>query len=97
MEAEPGRYITVARREKDSRNWYIGNVSGVPRVASIKLDFLEPGVKYEAKIWQDGKKAAVGTNPYDYTVTTKRVTNRSTLKLNAVEGGGFAVSIKPIK
>lgn len=97
LEAEPGRYITVARREKNSRNWYLGNVSGVPRVSSIKLDFLEPGVKYEAKIWQDGKKAAVETNPYDYTVTTKRVTSKSTLKLNAVEGGGFAVSIKPIK
>ena len=97
LEAEPGRYITVARREKNSRNWYLGNVSGVARVSSIKLDFLEPGVKYEAKIWQDGKKAAVETNPYDYTVTTKRVTSKSTLKLNAVEGGGFAVSIKPIK
>ena len=45
LEAEPGRYITVARREKNSRNWYLGNVSGVPRVSSIKLDFLEPGVK----------------------------------------------------
>lgn len=97
LEAEPGRYITVARREKDARNWYIGNVSGVPRVSIIKLDFLEPGVKYEAKIWQDGKAAAVATNPYDYTVTTQRVTSKSTLKLNAVEGGGFAVSIRPVK
>lgn len=97
LEAEPGRYITVARREKGKPNWYIGGVSGVDRVAEIALDFLEPGKSYEAKIWQDGKDAKVATNPYDYTVTTERVNSTSKLKLNSVEGGGFAVSIKPIR
>ncbi len=96
LEAEPGRYISVARREKGKRNWYIGNVSGVNRVSAIKLDFLEPGVKYEAKIWQDGKDAKVGSNPYDYTVSVRKVSSKTILKLNAVEGGGWAVSIKPI-
>ena len=97
LEAEPGRYITVARREKGTPNWFMGNVSGVKRVSKVKLDFLDKGVKYEAKIWQDGKNAAVATNPYDYTVTTKRVKKGDTLSLNAVEGGGFAVIIRPIK
>lgn len=97
LEAEPGKYVTVARREKGTENWYMGNVSGVAHPTSIKLDFLKPGVKYEAKIYQDGKKAHATKNPYDYVISTKRVTNKSTLKLNAVAGGGFAVSIRPIK
>ena len=57
---------------------------------------MEPGVKYEAKIWQDGKDAKVGSNPYDYTVSVRKVSSKTILKLNAVEGGGWAVSIKPI-
>lgn len=96
LEAEPGRYITVARREKGTENWYMGNVSGVSHPTSIKLDFLKPGVKYEAIIYQDGKKAHATENPYDYTISKKKVSNKTILKLNAVAGGGFAVSIRPI-
>ena len=97
LEAEPGRYITVARMDKHSNDWYIGSVSGVNRTTKLKLDFLTPGKKYEAKIWQDAKDAHYQTNQYAYTITTKKVTSRSTLKLNEVEGGGFAVIIREIK
>ena len=97
LEAEPGRYITVARKDKHSEDWYLGSVSGVNRMAKILLDFLTPGKKYEAKIWQDAKDAHYQTNQYAYTITTKKVTNKSALKLNEVEGGGFAVIIREIK
>ena len=97
LEAEPGRYITVARKDKHSEDWYIGSVSGVNRETKIKLDFLTPGVKYEAKIWQDKKDAHYLTNQYAYGITTKKVTNKSTLTLNEVEGGGFAIILRAVK
>ena len=97
LEAEPGRYITVARKDKASEDWYIGSVSGVDRTTKIRLDFLTPGKKYVAKVWQDGKKAHYLTNQYDYTITEKKVTSKSTLTLHEVEGGGFAVILTEIK
>lgn len=97
LEAEPGRYVTVARKDKDSEDWYIGSVSGVDRTTKIRLDFLTPGKKYVAKVWQDGKKAHYLTNQYDYTITEKKVTSKSTLTLHEVEGGGFAVILSEIK
>lgn len=97
LEAEPGRYVTVARKDKDSEDWYIGSVSGVDRTTKINLDFLTPGKKYLAKVWQDGKKAHYLTNQYDYTITEKKVTSKSTLTLHEVEGGGFAVILSEIK
>lgn len=97
LEAEPGRYVTVARKDKDSEDWYIGSVSGVDRTTKISLDFLTPGKKYAAKVWQDGKKAHYLTNQYDYTITEQKVSSKSTLTLHEVEGGGFAVILSEIK
>ncbi len=97
LEAEPGRYITVARKDKHSEDWYIGAVSGVDRVTELKLDFLTPGVQYEAKIWQDAEDAHYLTNQYAYDISTQSVDAQSTLKLNAVEGGGFAIMLRAKK
>lgn len=98
LEAEPGEYITVARKDKHSENWYIGNVTGnTPHSTQIKLDFLTPGKKYKATIYQDGKKAHYKTNPTDYKRTTQVVTSKSVLKLYAAVGGGFAVELKELK
>lgn len=94
IEAEPGRYITVARKDKNSEDWYIGNVSGVDRVTKIKLDFLSPGKRYAAKVWQDAKDAHYLTNPYAYDISSMEVTAESSLTLNSVEGGGFAIILK---
>ena len=95
LEAEPGQYITVARKEKSSSNWFIGNVNGVtPRATKIKIDFLEEGKRYTATIYADAKDAHYKTNPQAYTITTKTVTHNSVLKLKSAPGGGFAISIK---
>jgi hypothetical protein len=95
LEAEPGEYITVARKEKASSNWFIGNVNGVtPRATKIKLDFLEEGKRYTATIYADAKDAHYKTNPQAYTIKTKTVTSKSVLKLKSAPGGGFAISIK---
>ena len=97
LEAEPMEYITIARKAKDSDNWFIGSVAGEkPHLSTVKLDFLDKGVKYEATIYADAANADYKTNPQAYTISKKTVTAKSVLKLNAAAGGGYAISIKPI-
>jgi hypothetical protein len=97
LEAEPGDYLTIARKEKGANNWFIGNVNGVaPRQSTIQLDFLDKGKKYEAIIYADAKDAHYKTNPQAYTIKTKKVSSTSKLKLWSASGGGYAISIKPI-
>ncbi len=79
--------------------WYIGGITDEnAREFSVKLDFLTPGKTYEAIIYTDGKDASgipgASYNPYSYTITKKKVTNRTTLKLKMAPCGGFAVSIR---
>jgi len=94
LEAEPGEYVTVARKAKGENNWFVGNVNGItPRSTVLKLDFLEKGKTYEATIYADAKDAHYKTNPQAYTISKKKVTYKSTLKLNSAPGGGFAISI----
>ncbi|WP_117879454.1 glycoside hydrolase family 97 protein [Aureibaculum luteum] len=98
LEAEPGKYITVARKEKGSNNWFVGNVNGNDaRKSNIKFNFLEKGKKYIATIYADAKDAHYKTNPQAYTIKTKKVTNTSKLSQLSVPGGGYAISIKEIK
>lgn len=98
LEAEPGKYITIARKDKNSNNWFMGNVNGTEtRTTKIKLDFLEKGKKYKATIYADAKDAHYQTNPQAYTISQKEVTSKSTLELTSKEGGGFAISIIEIK
>ena len=97
LEAEPMEYITIARKAKDSDNWFIGSVAGEkPHLSTVKLDFLDKGMKYEATIYADAADADYKTNPQAYTISKKTVTAKSVLKLNAAAGGGYAISIKPI-
>lgn len=94
LEAEPGQYITVARKAKGTNNWFIGNVNGYePRTSNINFSFLEKGKKYTATIYSDGKDANYKTNPQAYTVRKIEVTNKSKLSQLSVAGGGYAISI----
>ena len=98
LEAEPGEYITIARRAKGTDDWYIGCTAGYNgHTSNLSLDFLQPGKKYEATIYADAKDAHWETNPQAYTITHKKVTSKSKLKLKAAVGGGYAISIKEIK
>ena len=97
LEAEPMEYVTIARKDKNSDNWYVGGTAGeAAHEAVITFDFLEPGSKYEATIYADAKDANSTDNQQAYTITTKKVTSKTKLKLKAVAGGGFAISIKKI-
>lgn len=96
LEAEPAEYITIARKDKHSNDWYVGSTAGNhARISEIALDFLEPGVKYEATIYADGKDADSLTKPQSYTITKKTVTSKSKLKLPVVVSGGYAIRITP--
>lgn len=94
LEAEPGQYVTVARKAKGTNNWFIGNANGeTPRTSTIAFDFLEKGKKYEATIYADTKDAHYKTNPQAYTIRKIKATNKTKLSQFSAPGGGYAISI----
>lgn len=98
LEAEPGYYITIARKDKNSNNWFVGNSNGYnARTSTITLDFLEKGKKYEAIIYADAADADYKTNPQAYKISKQKVTNKTKLKLRTAAGGGYAISIVEVK
>ena len=98
LEAEPGRYITIARKDKHSNDWYVGCTSHEGgHTSELLLNFLDKGKKYEATIYADAKDAHWKTNPKAYTITKQKVNAKTKLKLTAAQGGGYAISIKEIK
>lgn len=97
LEAEPGEYITVARKAKGTDNWFVGNVAGEQgHTSNIPFDFLEPGKKYIATIYADAKDAHYKTNPQAYEIRKVTVTKQSKLKQKSAPGGGYAISIVPV-
>ena len=98
LEAEPGRYITIARKDKHSNDWYVGCTAYEGgHISELLLNFLDKGKKYEATIYADAKDANWKTNPKAYTITKQKVNAKTKLKLTAAQGGGYAISIKEIK
>ena len=94
IEAEPGDFITVARKAKGTNNWFVGNANGeTPRTSNIDFSFLEKGKKYTATIYADAKDAHYKTNPQAYTIKKIAVTNKSKLSQLSAPGGGYAISI----
>ncbi|RNI28834.1 glycoside hydrolase family 97 protein [Rufibacter latericius] len=93
LEAEPGEYITVARKAKGTGQWFLGSVGGnEARTSNIRLDFLDKGKKYVATIYADAKDAHYKTNPQAYTIRKVNVTNKSKLSQFVAPGGGYAIS-----
>jgi hypothetical protein len=78
--------------------WYVGGITDEhAREVRVKLDFLKPGMKYEATIYADAPDADYETNPQAYTITRKTVTSKTVLKLRMARAGGFAVSLRSVK
>ena len=98
LEAEPGQYITVARKAKGTDKWFVGNVSGYkPFTSKISFDFLDGDKQYIATIYSDAKDADYIKNPQAYNIRKVIVTNKSKLEQISVAGGGYALSIVPVK
>lgn len=94
LEAEPGDYITVARKEKGGNDWFVGNVNGNEvRTSNIKFDFLDQDKTYIATIYSDAPDAHYKTNPQAYEIKKYRLDNRSVLSQKSAPGGGYAISI----
>ncbi|HOO95997.1 MAG TPA: glycoside hydrolase family 97 protein [Proteiniphilum sp.] len=97
LEAEPGAYFTVARKAKDSDNWFVGNTAGnEPFTSKISFDFLEKGRDYIATIYADAPDAHYKSNPQAYTIRKVKVTSKSKLTQRSAPGGGYAISIVPV-
>ena len=94
IEAEPGDYITVARKAKGTDNWFVGGKCDENGHQSVvRLDFLDKGAKYECTLYADAKGADYKTNPKAYTITKRTVKKGDVLKIDEARGGGFAMSL----
>ena len=95
LEAEPGDYITIARKAKGKNEWYLGSISDEnKRTALARLDFLESKKKYTAIVYSDAATTHWKDNPMAYEIKKYIVDATTVLKLNIAFGGGAAVSIK---
>lgn len=94
LEAEPADYITVARQDKNSNDWYIGGKCDENGHKSVlKLDFLDKDYVYDCTIYADAKNADYKNNPKAYKITHRKVKKGDVLKLTMAPGGGFAISL----
>ncbi|WP_018982837.1 glycoside hydrolase family 97 protein [Salinimonas chungwhensis] len=102
LQGEVGDYVVIARQAKQYRNysgddWYLGAITNEePRKVSVKLDFLTPGQRYEAQIYEDSAKTHWNDNPYAMNIETKTVTAKDNLTLNLAAAGGAAVRFKAL-
>lgn len=98
LEAEPGDYLTVARKAKNSEKWFLGAITDEnARQTTISLDFLPKGQKFRAVVYEDAKDAHWEKNPKAYNIRTIEVTSKSKINLTLAAGGGTAISFEPIK
>lgn len=95
LEAEPGAYLTVARKAKNTGKWFVGSVGGEEaRTSNIVFDFLENGKQYIATVYADAADAHYKTKPQAYTIKKMVVTNKTQLKQFVAAGGGYAISLE---
>ena len=94
IEAEPGDYITVARKAKGTDNWFVGGITDEnARTANFTLDFLTPGKQYVATLYADGKDADYKENPTSYQIKKGIVTNKTKMSVKEARSGGFALTL----
>ena len=98
LEAEPGDYITIARKAKGTNNWFIGNVCDENGYLSkISFEYLDPDKKYIATVYSDAKNAHYKINPQAYTIKKGIITNKSKLTIQSAPAGGYAISLIEVK
>ncbi len=97
LEAEPGDYVTVARKAKGTNKWFLGAITDEKaRTTVVDLSFLDANKKYIATIYADAKDAHYDTKPAAYSITKQTVTSKKKLKLQLAAGGGCAISFVPV-
>ena len=94
LEAEPGDYITAARKAKGTNNWFVGGITDEnARTSNFTLDFLEPGKQYVATLYADGNDADYKENPTSYQIKKGIVTSKTKMSVKLARSGGFALSL----
>jgi alpha-glucosidase len=95
LNGEVGDYVTFARKDRNSADWYVGSVTDEnARTLNVTLDFLEPKRRYVAQIYRDGDDADWKTNPHSIAIETRPVKRGDTLSLKLAAGGGEAIRIQ---
>lgn len=95
LDAEPGDYIIIARKDKASEDWYVGGITDEhARMAELNLDFLSRGTSYTATIYKDGEDAHWDRKPESYVIETRKLKPGTALEIPMAAGGGFAIRIK---
>jgi alpha-glucosidase len=98
LHAQIGDYVTIARRDRNSDDWYIGSITDEEgRTLETPLDFLEEGVEYVAEIYADGLDADWESNPLSIDISQVLVDNDTVLQIRLAPGGGQAIRIWPVK
>lgn len=98
LDAEPGDYIVIARKDKNSSDWFFGAITDEEsRIFKVKLDFLDRDKKYIAEIYRDGDEADWLNNPQEYRIEKKNVNNSLTLDIKLAPGGGQAIRFKIVE
>lgn len=94
LDAEPGDFIVAARRDKNSSNWFVGGITDEnARDYQLSFDFLNPGAKYIATIYEDAPDTDCYTNPEAYRIRTVEVDSTTKIPLRMQRGGGFAIAL----
>lgn len=94
IEAEPGDYITIARKAKGKENWFVGGITDEnSRISSFIPDFLKPGKNYLATVYIDGEDADFENNPTSYRIVKGLVNSKSRITCKLARSGGFAICI----
>lgn len=95
LAAEPGDYVVVARKDKNSPKWFVGGVTDEnERTMTVKFDFLTKGKQYVATVYADATDADYEKNPEAYRIVEGKITAKSAAKIFMARGGGFAISIR---
>lgn len=98
LDAEPGEFIVAARRTKGGDDWYVGGVTNdEARDVTVSMSFLKPGVTYQATFYTDSPDADCDSNSGAYEISKETVTSRTVSTIHMARGGGFAISIVPVK
>ncbi|MCT3815651.1 alpha-glucosidase [Elizabethkingia anophelis] len=98
LEAEPGDYITIARKAKNKNEWFVGGITDEnERTATINFNFLPKGKSFDAIIYEDGENADWKNSILDYKINKQKVNSATILKKRLAPSGGIAISIKEIK
>lgn len=97
LDGEVGDYVTIARKDRHSRDWFVGSITDEHgRVLPVDLSFLEPGVRYRAEIYRDGDDADYRSNPFAFVRETREVSSADRFELKLAPGGGEAIRFVPL-